>query len=386
MRRVLAQFRLLPILVAAMTSLLFLHVEARADCTTNPASFNVVSHDITANPATSPSFCELCGTGVIRIVVTNTDTEPLTNLIVSENLGTSGLVYVANSTTVDSVPVADPDTSGYPIITWNAGQVPDLPGTTGPLFTPTTHVIEFRVERPAASSEGLVSDNRDILPSVSFDFCAWGTTTHTPLVADTLHLREPLPTIAKAGRNVDAAQTNYTPDVYGNVEDDVIWQINIANGGLATMQDMKFSDVMAGTNMTVNYACSSESLAEQIAITNNGGGPIPAGCVAASNNITDFDVNGEFGTTINVPPSGAVQIYLVGKINSACSLETNTASNLKWGCVGDTTGSGIIATSPGVSPPGITPADATATLSNFVDNGQLQIIQAVTGLNPGTPF
>ncbi|MCG6976415.1 MAG: hypothetical protein LJE56_08430, partial [Acidiferrobacterales bacterium] len=364
--------------------------DARANCATNPATpatfgFSVISHD------TGNSFCELCGTSEIHIVLRNEDSQQLTNLSVTEDLTGSGLEYVPGTTSINGSPAVPANDPSYvnpaQTLTWSAAQLPDLAGAPGPIAT--TYEIVFQV-RAVGIAENLVSASRVVNASASFDFqrcdlTYWPRATHST-GAQTIPIVEPLPVITKNGRNVDAGQGGYTPDVYGNEEDDVIWQLNIANGGAVAMQDLKFNDLMAGTNMTVNYACPTQGAAVAVA-TNDGVDPSPAtsGCLDSSdgigNNISDFVVTDPFGAAgspQDVNATSAIQIYLVGKLNSACSLETNTAGSLEWGCAVNAPAGGIAASATSG-----TPADATATVSNFVDNSQLNITQAVTGLNAG---
>ena len=74
--------------------------------------------------------------------------------------------------------------------------------------------------------------------------------TPVPPAPTLLPLREPLPEIIKAGRNLDAGQGpgSYSDPVYGHENDDVIWRIEVRNNGLADLQDFKFSDSMIPGN------------------------------------------------------------------------------------------------------------------------------------------
>jgi len=202
--------------------------------------------------------------------------------------------------------------------------------------------VTFQVRRAnGVSEEGLSTADRNISASMAFattneppSFTACTDTESSGL--QQLPLREPDPAIDKRGRNVDAAQSSgqYSNTVYGNNNDDVIWRIQITNNGLADMQDVRFDDLMQSGNMVINYACPSEANATTIA-NNNGGGSIPANCVAASNTINNFDVSNPFGATgstsytnggsgggftrnlngreIDVAAGGSTYIYLVGR-------------------------------------------------------------------------
>ena len=279
-----------------------------ATCSDDPSTLNVISHDL------SGSYCELCGSGQIRIVLTNEADQPLTNVTVVENLGASGLEYVTGSTTIDGVATGDPVITGgsNETLTWTSGEISELASLAARInpTTPRTYVIEFQVRRPSGTEEGLASTttaDRSIQASASFDYAAcpptpfpnppWPRTTDTTGL-DVLTLREPIPTITKLGRNRDANQSTYTQTVYGNTNDDVVWQVTVANAGLANMQDVIFRDIMTQnfgqTHLT--YACPTEGAANTIADSN--GSTIPGTCVSIINNTIDpFAKNNFFGNS-----------------------------------------------------------------------------------------
>jgi len=155
-------------------------------------------------------------------------------------------------------------------------------------------------------------------------------------VSDVLPLREPIPRVFKTGRNVDALQTAYTNPVYGNINDDLIWRIQVQNSGLADLQDLRFDDLMQAGNMVINYACrrGERRRGRQQQRVRPGGSP----CVNASNTIPDFDVDNPFGNPGNDSPDlvdvrrgSSAFIYLVGKITSSCATsKTNTVSDIQW--------------------------------------------------------
>ena len=364
-----------------------------ATCSDNPAILNVISHDL------SGSYCELCGSGPVRIVLTNEADQPLTNVTVTEDLGSSGLEYVPGSTTIDGAATGDPVITGgsNEVLTWTSTEISELASLAARInpTTPRTYVIEFQVRRPSGTEEGLASTtlDRSIQASASFDYAEcppnplpnppWPRTTDTT-ASQILPLREPNPTITKLGRNVDAAQTGYTATVYGNTDDDVIWRVTVANAGLAGMQDVIFRDIMTqnGGQNHLTYACPTEAAAQQIAITNNGSGPGTMGCVAIVNNTIDpFAKNNFFGNpgAVDVTAGGTTSVYLVGKILGSCTNQTNTADQLQWGCqTGSVPDGGISQTSTGT-----TPAASAINLSTVVNSGGLTITRQFRGSNLG---
>ena len=376
-----------------------------APCDIKNSSPPFIRHDLTASPTTSVSYCELCGYGYVTIIITTPfDGADMTSMTVVENLRSSGLTYDATAPTPMRYSVnggalqngGAPSISGAngSVLTWTSVQVPPLAlltsSTNNSVFS--TIAITFAVKRAAAlSQEALVTANRQIQASLSFSTnpsCGAASPVSTPV--DTLPLREPIPVLTKRGRNVDANQGSgsYTATVYGNINDDVIWRIQINNNGIAGMQDVRFDDLMQNGNMLVNYACPTEAAASAIAAA-NGAGPGGAGCVVASNTINSFVVNNPFGSPgndvpdlVDVPANSFTQIYLVGKITSSCSVSrTNTASNLQWGCSLEPPAGGITQTSTGV-----TPASSTATLSTLVGTAAgLTIQRQLRGTNTAQP-
>ncbi|MEJ2157423.1 MAG: isopeptide-forming domain-containing fimbrial protein [Desulfobacteraceae bacterium] len=372
----------------------------------NTSGIPLVSHDLTASPSTSSSYCELCGTGYITIVVSNpfdrnTD---MIDMTVEEDLGTSGLTYAGSiQAWVNSTPVAGPSgplISGVnnQILTWTSTEISDLGrlSATNNAGTANIITIRFSVERDASlTEEGLISATRDI--SVSLDYTAEDVsgipsicpgTPATVTDSDTLPLREPNPTVAKLGRNVDAGQDagEYTQQVYGNIDDDIIWRIAVGNAGTADLQDLELNDVLDVGSLGINdllYICDSEAAATNAAVT---GGAGTCAAFPGGNSLTAYDVDLPFAspTAVDVPAGGTTYLYLVGKIpnapNGSCSSDrTNTVSDIHWGCDAEPPSGDIAATSFGASP-----GSATATLNTLSDR-DLDIAVDYDGVGAGNP-
>ncbi|KJS32549.1 MAG: hypothetical protein VR64_06500 [Desulfatitalea sp. BRH_c12] len=358
----------------------------------------LIRHDLSA------SYCELCSYGYVTIIVANPyERVDMVGMTVVENLGSSGLTYAPAA----PMPVTYSINGGAPMVgsapavsggngstlTWTAAQIPALARLdyrNGWGFN--TVAITFAVRRAdALTDEGLVSSNRQIAAQLTYRTdpeCFTGSRTVSTNL-DTLPLHEPVPRVTKRGRNVDANQGSWTPTVYGNVNDDVIWRIQVSNTGLADLQDLRFDDLMEPGNVVINYACPTEASAAAIANA-NGVGPGGGGCVASSNYIDNFDVDNPFGNPGNDSPDRvdvregqSAYIYLVGKIpaspNGSCSPNrTNTVSDIQWGCQDDPPAGGISQTSTGYRP-----SNASATLSTLSVNsgGNLSVQTAITGVD-----
>ncbi|WP_232053865.1 isopeptide-forming domain-containing fimbrial protein [Microbulbifer sp. GL-2] len=345
----------------------------------NPATFNILDH------RSSNSWCELCGDGQVTIEIDvpgiRSDfmgTQHIENIVVTENLGTSELEYIPGSTRVSSGSVLSEPTISGTTIRWDQNDLSALAARN----ENTTMTITFGVRSRADREEDLVNNNRTLTATSTFDYCSYPTTTDTDSME--LPIREPWPSMDKRGRNIDAAQTNYTNDVYGNINDDVIWRIAISNGGTADMQDVRFDDLMTNPNMDINYACPSQSAALSVA-NNNGVNPAGSGCVPASNSINNFELSGDFSSgpvRTDIPANSTLNIYLVGKVNTSCSNGTNTVSDLQWGCeIDNDTGVGGVFDPATASAP---MADSEQMYAQVATD--LNIAQAITGANLNQPL
>ncbi|MCO1334424.1 isopeptide-forming domain-containing fimbrial protein [Microbulbifer sp. OS29] len=344
----------------------------------DPRGFNILSH------RSSDSWCVLCGDGQVTIQVDVPSirswfmgTQHIENITVTENLGTSGLEYVTGSTSVSSGMVLGEPTISGTTLTWDQNDLSALAERD----ENTTLTITFNVRSQVNEEEELVVNNRTLNASATFDYCSASATDTSSME---LNIREPEPSMDKRGRNIDAAQTNYTNNVYGNIEDDVLWRVRITNSGAANMQDARFDDLMSNPNMDINYACPSESAALAVA-NNNGADPGGAGCVAASNSINNFELSGDFSSgsgRTDVPSGGTLDIYLVGKVNTSCTDGTNTVSDLQWGCEIDSdTGVGGISDPAEASFPGSDTSEMRTETTT-----DLNISQVITGTNLNQPL
>jgi uncharacterized repeat protein (TIGR01451 family) len=362
-----------------------------ATCPGALATADIIDHDF------SVSFCELCDVGTVRIVIENPfrrqDDVDFSQIVVTENLGISGLTYVPGTTrfggsNLTPPPVVEPVVSGAngSLLTWTLSPAFVMQGRTGGFGNVPTLVIEFDVRRhPAVGEEGLVAANRTIQATVEFTpSCAPGERFSTSTGPGVLPLREPIPQIIKSGRNVDAGQGpgSYSDPVYAHENDDVIWRIEVRNNGLADLQDFEFSDSIVPGNFDIDYVCDSEGDATAAA-----NGAAPAACVplgGTTTTITDFDVRAAFGGFANpyvvAPAGGSGFYYLVGKVTDSCTNRVNTVSGVEWGCQIEPPPGGIAATSTGVT------AGDTALLSTqSVENG-VDVDVFLTGTNTSQPM
>ena len=390
---IVAAFGVLTLLLAAGAA-----SAAPCDVKNNTPPF--IRHDLT------DSYCELCGTGYVTIVIANPyEGSDMTGMTVEEDLRSSGLTFdSAASPSIwingTSRPSAAPIISGpnNSILTWTSAQIAELGSLA---FDPdpgdaTTLAIRFAVTRDSGlSQEGLHTATRDIQAEVTYtaQYLDDPPPPGNPIVVqcpgmpatvntgvNPLQYREPDPAVTKGGRNVDASQTSYTPTVYGNDRDDVIWRVRVTNNGDADLQDLELDDVMANGNIDINFLCSTEASAETAAITNNGStATTPAGCVNVSgsgNDFTDYDVDDPFGyddpgsDLVDVLQSTPADIFLVGKIPvsapgiGACSVpRTNIVSDIQWGCEAESANPGGI----DQTTTGFPLADVTAALSTQSD-------------------
>ena len=395
---------LVQLAAALVVQLLAVDVALSASCDVKNNAPPFISHDLTANISTSPSFCELCGYGYVTIIISNPYSGAMmTNITVMEDLGTSGLTYDPTAPTpirysingaTAVIGTAPAISGGGSVLTWTPAKIPalsSLTSTPGQGNNPQTIAITFAVRR-VTDPEGLVNANRTIQATLSFNTDS-GCGDSPQSATDILPLREPIPGVTKTGWNYDANQRegSRSNPVYGNNNDDIVWRIDVNNAGRAGLQDLRFNDIMQANNLVINYACPTAASANSIA-ANDGSLLGGSACVAASNNINNFIVTDPFGDMatswdgyeVDVVAGGTASIYLVGKITadgSCVSRKTNTVSGIQWGCGAQPPAGGITATSTG-----ITPGTAVATLYTWYgERAPLTVRRAITGINTRQP-
>jgi len=387
-------------IVVALTALLVLALgpaAARAQvppgCPAELGTVSIVRHDLAA------SFCELCEEGTVRIVVESPFDQgdgvgDLSELVVTGDLGSSGLTYVPGSTSFSgtgiSVPAPVEPSVGGPdgsVLTWDLSSGgPVLEPRPGGVGSREALVIEFQVERAGGlSEEGLVLADRTIEAFVELSpECSPGDRFTGSTGPDVLPLREPEPEVIKTGRNVDAGQGagSYSNPVYAHENDDVIWRIEVRNPGQADLQDFVFSDSIAPGNFDIDWVCDDEADAAAAA-----GGAAPAGCVAlggTTTTISDFDVRAAFGgggdPYVVAPAGGSGFYYLVGVVTDSCTDRTNTVFDVEWGCQEEPPAGGIAATSTGQT------AGDTAELSTLSEESGVDVDVFLEGVNRSQPM
>lgn len=353
-------------------------------CPSSLGTADLIDHNL------SVSFCELCSQGQVRIEIENplgngADDVDFSNLVVTEDLLASGLTYVPNSTVFSGTNIVAPAPFEPAIagpansqLTWDlSGTGLVLDNQSGGPGTREALVLVFDVERDSSvTEEGLVSAVRtmdaslDLTPS-----CNPGAIYSTSTGVDPIPLREPEPVIIKRGRNLDAAQGGYSDPVYGHEGDDLVWRIQVRNDGAADLQDFIFDDAITGTNFEINYVCDDE--ADAVSAAN--GGPVgDCDLIGPTTSIAGVDVRARFGGAddpyVVAPAGGSGFYYFTGRITESCSNETNTVSNVEWGCQSEAPAGGISATSNGT-----TAGDAAALRTNSVA-GNVDIDVALSGV------
>ncbi len=370
-------------------------------------------HQLTLTHDANNSFCELCNEGEVRLFVTNTGSVLLTNVDVTENLLKSGLTYVPGSTTyfVDGVAMGAPAVDAVvstgsngpdELINWTTTQIPELANLYSAFSAgagkPQQIEIRFRVKRNTAggfNNEGLISADRTIQATANYGlFCGPPPQTASSALFE-LPIDQPVPTVTKQARNVDANQpaSAYADTVYGGTADNVIWRVQVTNNGPDSRADLEaliLNDTIGG-NFSINEVCDSEANATLAA---QGASPGSPDCISVGpTTSTSFSVNDPFGNPnndevasfIDVLKGGETYIYFVGKIQNTCTNHTNSV-DIGWGCQSDPPDGGI--TTPATSG-GVTPAYSnadTADLSTAVDPAGVIISQTVTGRNPAQPL
>ena len=330
---------------------------------------SVVTHNAT-------SFCEFCGDGTVSLTVQNPTGAPLTNITIVEDLQASGLEYINNSTTVTSGSAANPAIAGSQL-TWTSAQLSALANLAGG----SSFVITFGVRSTVA--ENLITADRNILATADFDMSCLAARQSIDTGQFELPIQQPQPNVLKDGRNYDAGQGGYSDPIYGNLNDDVIWRVNVQNVGLANMQALRMNDSING-NFNIGSICPDEGSAVATAAAN--GTPAPS-CIPMT---SPFNVVDPFGNAADPDDIAAgtntAFVYYVGRVLGAHTNNTNS-SDISWGCAVDSPTGGLITVpaSTGGSPPAVVIAE-TGDLSTTVVPAGLQITQTVTGSNPAQPL
>ena len=330
---------------------------------------NVISH-------TATSYCELCGDGLVSLTIQNPTTAPMTNITIVEDLQASGLEYINNSTTVTSGSAANPGIVGSQL-TWTSAQLSALANLAGG----SSFVITFGVRSTVA--EDLITANRNISATADFDMTCLAARQTVDTGQFELPIQQPQPNVLKDGRNYDARQGGYSDPIYGNLNDDVIWRVNVQNVGLANMQALRMNDSING-NFNIGSICPDEVSAVATAAAN--GAPAPS-CIPMT---SPFNVVDPFGNAADpddiAAGSTTAFVYYVGRVLGAHTNNTNS-SDISWGCAVDSPTGGLITVpaSTGGSTPAVVIAE-TGDLSTTVVPAGLQITQTVTGSNPAQPL
>ncbi len=328
------------------------------NCPADLPTANIINHDF------SVSFCELCGTGTVRIEIENpyrnADDADFTDIVIREDLAASGLTYVPGTTTFSASnqatpPAVEPVVSGAAgsNLTWTLSNAFELETAPNGIGNSRTLTVQFQVRRHASvGEEGLVGADRTIAAEIEFAPSCETSYRHTSETGPgVLPLDEPELNIIKTGRNVDAGQGtgSYTDTVYGHEGDDVIWRIQVQNNGDADLQDFTFSDVMNPGNYVIDYICDSG--ADANAVATNTGGPGDCSSVGGVTQVNNVNVAGLFGGGPNpyiaAPAGGTNSFYLVGRVTDSCTNRTNTVTSAEWGCEVEAPPGGLNATSTG---------------------------------------
>lgn len=338
------------------------------------------------------SFCELCDGGQISLTIrNNTNNGPgnntgqgITNLVLQDDLQqvANVLRYTNGSAQISITGAANPGQVD-PVITGSSLQW-DF-GSGYAIDRNESMTVTFDLEAIPGQQEELVNLSRALAASLSFDYLNCGGTpssgnANSP--AFTLPIREPRPSITKAGINVDAGMGggDYTGTLYGHEGDGVVWRVTLSNAGPVTMQDVKLSDDMTPGAMDIVSACSAQ--ADAIAVA-NGASASTGSCTdvsARNNSITDL-TSSDLKFSLDV--ANNLNIYFAGALNNSCENQINTVHSLEWGCPVVAPEGGINQSAVGGSP---SPDSVTTTLSVLSQdsggaNGGLNFRADYTGIN-----
>jgi fimbrial isopeptide formation D2 family protein/uncharacterized repeat protein (TIGR01451 family) len=240
-----------------------------------PAGQMQVVHDTTATSA------PLCGTGTDVIIVRNTGTPNVVNVVVSEamNPATSGLDIVPGTVSYSTDSGATwtaLGAAGNPTglgttaspYQWDKTQIPALAN-----LAPVSSGSGFEVRIKFSISAGELANAVPTIQASATGSISCGDVVNSPGTPYAIPVNKPDFTITKSGINRTVAggavgTGAYVGQVYGGVGDKVEWKINVTNNGNYTGFNMRLNDVFAGSGGTTNIIQAPTGFATPVAITN----------------------------------------------------------------------------------------------------------------------
>jgi fimbrial isopeptide formation D2 family protein/uncharacterized repeat protein (TIGR01451 family) len=288
-------------------------------------SFDQPNADIEIVHDTTETRCTLCDDGQIVIEVRNTGGINLYNITLTEDLGTSGLIYQAGSTEisldgVNYTSVDDPALSGVNnrILTWTPTEIPELAELDtirNNNAAPQEIFIRFGVDSPGETIDRTAS----FVATADYERpCGAPGSEASPGIPLTDVLDQPDIIVRKRGRNNSANQTNFSENVYGGNGDVVVWEIEIENRGDVAAEDVFLRDfVPANTNFQIL----------EIDDDVNFGSP-------QAPDVETIDGRDETFFIVDIPANSTRRFYVRGNVLSECNTTVNTAE-VEWGCPGD---------------------------------------------------
>ena len=289
---------------------------------TQPSASVQIVHDTTA------SLANLCGTSNIEIIVRNTGLPTISDLVVTENLGSpaaTGLAFVPGSVTVSLnggayTAASDPSAAGTNLaagtLVWDKNNVAALAALVGPTNPapggrPNTIRLRFQVSANAttnAVSPAIAAGLSGTLPC--------GSAVSSPAIPYTLPVAKPNITLVKTGLNRTAAggalgTGSFAKTVYGGVGDVVEWKVQVTNGGNYPAQHVRLSDAFAGGS------------GGNVDLKNSAGAMVAAGYAS-----------GAWAGLADIPAGTTVTYYFVETLGANCVPGATDTATVQWGCDG----------------------------------------------------
>lgn len=322
-----------------------------------PAPQVDVSHEIVN------SFAELCGTGVIEVVVRNVGNTQINTVKINEviNTATSGLTFVPgsvryalnngafNSPSASYNPGSGSGTTASPYV-WTSAQIPELASLVSANNAGTNMVrlrFDVAVDELANGSGTPVSTTVDYRNPCGDPYTKAGSVFTVPL-------RRPNITVVKAGINRTVAGGTPRTGTFGATVlagqgDAVEWRVQITNNGNFVARNVRLKDDLAGSGGPVILTNSS------------GGTTAPLGAYTS----------GAWVTLPDIPASSTVTYYFNETVGSTCVNALNTAT-VTWGCVnnGATAASNLTSPTNNVATARLnTVPSVAASVTNIVNTG-----------------
>ena len=349
-------------------------VAAQTINSTSP-NFLLPSGQLDVSTDSSRTACPLCGIAEHVVRVRNTGQTSVYNAVINEisEPSITGLTLAAIEFSVDSgatftavTGYTGAGTAASPYVV-NSSNIATLAELVPPAQATTGVYSEVLVRFRFSTSDQTNASTQSVTTKVQAT-TACGATVSTGNSVFSMAVKRPDITVSKAGvnRTVDGGATTtgtYTNPVYAGSTDVVEWRVTVVNSGSQAAQNVRLTDLFAGSGATTMQLCS-----------------LSGGCANDYATATTISSN----TPVVLPNLAAGEtrvLYLKEVVGNAClsaSPISNNTAKINWGCTPTSvlaTPTTNSATAQLITTPAFTTPTVVITLQN---NGRAMVVFSVT--------